>query len=70
MLNVTALVDLTHAFLPAMMERKAGGVIQVTHMSPLALTARVFARVMRPREKVAKPGGERSATPLARRSRL
>ena len=169
MLNVTALVDLTHAFLPAMVERKAGGVInvasiaafqplpyqavygaskafvlsfslalwaeyrkqgvrvvtlcpgptatnfftilgsdevpmmgrmhtaeavvmtglraleqgrpyavegrrnafgaQITHMSPLALTARVFARVMRPRKKEAKPVGERSATPLASRSR-
>jgi uncharacterized protein len=168
MLNVTALVDLTHAFLPAMVERKAGGVInvasiaafqavpyqavygatkafvlsfslalwaeyrklgvrvvalcpgptatnfftvlgsdevprlgsmhkpeavvmtglraleqgrpyvvegrrnafgaQVTHMSPLALTARVFARVMRPRKQEAQPGGERSAIPLASRS--
>ncbi len=42
---------------------------QVTHMTPLALTARVFARVMRPRKQQAKPGGESSATPLASRSR-
>ncbi len=42
---------------------------QVTHMTPLALTARVFARVMRPRKQQAKPGGEISATPLASRSR-
>ena len=169
MLNVTALVDLTHAFLPAMVERKAGGVInvasiaafqavpyqaiygaskafvlsfslalwaeyrkvgvrvlalcpgptatnfftilgagelpmmgsmhtpeavvmtglraleqgrpyavegrrnafgaQITHMSPLALTMRVFARVMRPHKKEAKPGVERSATPLASQNR-
>jgi uncharacterized protein len=169
MLNVTALVDLTHAFLPAMVERKDGGVInvasiaafqpvpyqavygaskafvlsfslalwaeyrklgvrvvalcpgptatnfftllgpdevphlssmhtpeavvitglralergrayavegrrnafgaQLTHMTPLALTARVFERVMRPPEKEAKPAGERPATPLASRSR-
>jgi short-subunit dehydrogenase len=169
MLNVTALVDLAHAFVPAMVERKAGGVInvssmaafqpmpyqavygatkafvlsfslalwaeyrkrgvrvvalcpgptatnfftvlgaaevpkmgslhtpeavvmaglraleqgrpyvvegrrnafgvQLTHMTPLALTARVFARVMRPREQEANPGGERAATPLASRSR-
>jgi uncharacterized protein len=169
MLNVTALVDLTHAFVPAMAERKAGGVInvasiaafqplpyqavygsskafvlsfslalwaeyrkvgvrvlalcpgptatnfftilgadevpvmgsmhtpeavvmtglraleqgrpyavegrrnafgaQVTHMAPLALTTRVFARVMRPRKKEAKPEGEQLATPLASRSR-
>jgi len=165
MLNVTALVDLTHAFVPAMVERKAGGVINVasmaafqpmpyqavygsakafvlsfslalwaeyrkrgvrvvalcpgptatnffkvlgadgvpgmgsmrsseavvmtglhaleqgrpyavdgrsnafgvhlTHMAPLALMARVFARVLRPRKQEVKPGGERSATPLA-----
>jgi uncharacterized protein len=158
MLNVTALVDLTHAFLPAMAERKNGGVInvasiaafqplpyqavygaskafvlsfslalwgeyrklgarvvalcpgptatnfftildadevpmmggmhtpeavvmtglraleqgrayavegrrnafgaQLTHMTPLALTTRVFARVMRPRKKEARPGAE------------
>ncbi len=169
MLNVTALVDLTHAFLPAMAERKAGGVInvasiaafqpmpyeavygaskafvlsfslalwaeyrkqgvrvialcpgptatnfftilgaddvpqlegrmhtpevvvmtglhaleegrpyavegrsnafgvQLTHMTPLALTVRVFARMMRPHKKEAQPGGKRSATPLASRS--
>ncbi len=150
MLNVTALVDLTHAFVPAMAERKAGGVIndgaskafvlsfslalwaeyrtrgvhvvalcpgptatnfftvlaapempvmgrmhtpeavvmaglraleqgrpyvvegrrnafgaQLTHMTPLALTTRVFARVMHPRKQEARPGGERSAAPLA-----
>ncbi len=29
MLNVTAVVDLTHAFLPAMVERREGGVINV-----------------------------------------
>ena len=169
MLNVTALVDLTHAFVPTMVERKAGGVINVasmaafqpmpyqavygaakafvlsfslalwaeyrklgvrvvalcpgptatnfftilgaddvpgmgsmhspeavvmtglhaleqgrpyavdgrsnafgvhlTHMAPLALMARVFARVMRPRKQEARPGGERSATPLASQSR-
>ncbi len=169
MLNVTALVDLTHAFVPAMAERKAGGVInvasiaafqplpyhavygaskafvlsfslalwaeyrkrgvrvvalcpgptatnfftvleapempvmgsmhtpeavvmaglraleqgrpyavegrrnafgaQLTHMTPLALTTRVFARVMHPRMQEAAPGGERSATPLASQSR-
>src|SRR6266704_2091661 len=33
MLNVTALVDLTHAFLPAMVERKAGGVINVASIA-------------------------------------
>jgi len=33
MLNVTALVDLTHAFVPAMVERKAGGVINVASMA-------------------------------------
>ena len=169
MLNITALVDLTHAFVPAMAERKVGGVInvasiaafqplpyhavygaskafvlsfslalwaeyrkrgvrvvalcpgptatnfftvlgasempvmgrmhrpeavvmtglraleqgrpyavegrrnalgaQLTHMTPLALTARVFARVMRPRKQEAKPVGERSATPQASRSK-
>jgi short-subunit dehydrogenase len=169
MLNVTALVDLTHAFVPAMAERKAGGVInvasiaafqplpyhavygaskafvlsfslalwaeyrkhgvrvvalcpgptatnfftvleapempvmgrmhspeavvmagvralergqpyavegrrnafgaQLTHMMPLALTTRVFARVMHPRKQEAAPGGQRLATPLASRSR-
>jgi len=42
---------------------------QITHMSPLVLTTRVFAKVMRPRKKEAKPGGERSATPLASQSR-
>jgi len=42
---------------------------QITHMSPLALTMRVFARVMRPRKKEAKPGVERSATPLASQNR-
>ncbi len=42
---------------------------QLTHMTPLALTARVFARVMRPRKKEAQPGGERSTTPLASRSK-
>jgi uncharacterized protein len=42
---------------------------QVTHMTPLALTARVFERVMRPHKQEAQPGGERSATPLASRSR-
>jgi short-subunit dehydrogenase len=168
MLNVTALVDLTHTFLPAMVERKGGGVInvasiaafqpmpyqavygaskafvlsfslalwaeyrkqgvrvvalcpgptatnfftvlgaddvpqlskmhspeavvmtglraleqgrpyavegrsnafgvQLTHMTPLALTARVFAGVMRPHKKEAQLGGERAATPLASRS--
>jgi uncharacterized protein len=31
---------------------------QVTHMTPLALTARVFERVMRPRKQEAQPGGE------------
>lgn len=169
MLNVTALVDLTHAFVPAMVERKAGGVIniasiaafqplpyhvvygaskafvlsfslalwaeyrtrgvhvvalcpgptatnfftvlaapempvmgrmhtpeavvmaglraleegrpyvvegrrnafgaQLTHMTPLALTTRVFAKVMHPRKQEAAPRGERSATPLASQSR-
>jgi uncharacterized protein len=169
MLNVTALVDLTHAFVPAMAERKAGGIInvasiaafqplpyhavygaskafvlsfslalwaeyrtrgvrvvalcpgptatnfftaleapempvmgrmhtpeavvmaglraleqgrpyavegrrnafgaQLTHMTPLALTTRVFARVMHPRHQEAAPGGERAATPLASQSR-
>ncbi len=169
MLNVTVLVDLTHAFVPAMVERKAGGVInvasiaafqplpyqavygatkefvlsfslalwaeyrkqgvhvvalcpgptatnfftalgaddvprlssmhspeavvmtglraleqgrpyavegrrnafgvQLTHMTPLGLTARVFARVTRPHKQEATPVGERSATPLASRSR-
>jgi len=169
MLNVTALIDLTHAFVPAMAERKAGGVInvasiaafqplpyhavygaskafvlsfslalwaeyskrgvrvvalcpgptatnfftvlaapempvmgrmhtpeavvmaglraleqgqpyavegrrnafgaQLTHMAPLALTARVFARVMRPRKQETKPVGERSATPQASQSK-
>jgi short-subunit dehydrogenase len=169
MLNVTALVDLAHAFVPAMAERKAGGIInvasiaafqplpyhavygaskafvlsfslalwaeyrtrgvrvvalcpgptatnfftaleapempvmgrmhtpeavvmaglraleqgrpyavegrrnafgaQLTHMTPLALTTRVFARVMHPRHQEAAPGGERSATPLASQSR-
>lgn len=48
--------------------RNAFGV-QLTHMTPLALTARVFARVMRPREREAKSGGERAAAPLASRSR-
>jgi short-subunit dehydrogenase len=33
MLNVTALVDLTHAFVPAMVERKAGGVINVASIA-------------------------------------
>src|SRR6266516_7963303 len=33
MLNVTALVDLTHAFLPAMVERKEGGVINVASIA-------------------------------------
>jgi short-subunit dehydrogenase len=33
MLNVTALVDLTHAFLPAMVERKDGGVINVSSIA-------------------------------------
>jgi short-subunit dehydrogenase len=33
MLNVTALVDLTHAFLPAMVERKDGGVINVASIA-------------------------------------
>ena len=33
MLNVTALVDLTHAFLPAMAERKDGGVINVASIA-------------------------------------
>lgn len=42
---------------------------QLTHMTPLALTARVFAKVMRPRKQEARPGGERSAIPLATRSR-
>lgn len=170
MLNVTALVDLTHAFLPAMLERRDGGVInvasiaafqslpyqavygagkafvlsfslalwgeyrkrgvrvlalcpgptatkffaalgadevpmlskmhtpeavvmtglralergrlyavegrrnafgaQVTHMTPLALTSRVFARVMRPREKEVAQEAGKSRVPLARPSRL
>ena len=48
--------------------RNAFGV-QLTHMAPLAFTARVFARVMRPRKQEAAPVGERSATPLASRSR-
>ena len=48
--------------------RKAFGA-QLTHMTPLALTARVFARVMHPRKQEAKPAGEKSATPLANRSR-
>jgi short-subunit dehydrogenase len=169
MLNVTALVDLAHAFVPAMAERKAGGIInvasiaafqplpyhavygaskafvlsfslalwaeyrtrgvrvvalcpgptatnfftvleapempvmawmhtpeavvmaglraleqgrpyavegrrnafgaQLTHMTPLALTTRVFAKVMHPHKQEAAPGGERSATPLASQSR-
>ncbi len=169
MLNVTALVDLTHAFVPAMRERKEGGVInvasiaafqplpyhavygaskafvlsfslalwaeyrklgvrvvalcpgptatnfftilgadempmmgsmhtpaavvmtglraleqgrpyavegrrnafgaQLTHMTPLALTTRVFAKVMRPHKKEAKPEREQSAIPLVSRSR-
>ena len=42
---------------------------QITHMTPLALTTRVFAKVMRPRQKEAKPEVERSATPLASQSR-
>lgn len=42
---------------------------QLTHMTPLALTARVFARVMRPRKIETKHREERSATPLASRSR-
>ncbi len=42
---------------------------QVTHMTPLALTARVFERVMRPRKQEAQPG-ERATTPLASRGRL
>ncbi len=33
MLNVTALVDLTHALVPAMAERKAGGVINVASIA-------------------------------------
>lgn len=41
---------------------------QLTHMTPLALTTRVFAKVMHPRKQEAAPGGERSATPLASRS--
>jgi short-subunit dehydrogenase len=41
---------------------------QLTHMTPLALTARVFERVMRPPKKEAQPGEERSATPLTSRS--
>jgi uncharacterized protein len=169
MLNITALVDLTHAFLPAMAERKDGGVInvasiaafqpvpyqavygatkasvllfslalwaeyrkrgvrvvalcpgptatnfftalgaddvprlsrmhspqavvmtglraleqgrpyavegrrnafgaQLTRMTPLALTARVFARMMWPPKQETKPGGERAAIPLASRSK-
>jgi hypothetical protein len=42
---------------------------QITHMTPLALTARVFESVMRPRKKEAAPEGEKSPTPLARPSR-
>ena len=42
---------------------------QLTHMTPLALTTRVFAKVMHPRKQEAAPGGERSATPLASQSR-
>jgi len=42
---------------------------QLTHMAPLALTTRVFARVMHPRKQEAAPGGERAATPLASQSR-
>lgn len=33
MLNITALVDLTHAFVPAMAERKAGGIINVASIA-------------------------------------
>jgi short-subunit dehydrogenase len=33
MLNITALVDLTHAFVPAMVERKEGGVINVSSIA-------------------------------------
>lgn len=33
MLNVTALVDLTHPFVPAMVDRKAGGVINVASIA-------------------------------------
>jgi short-subunit dehydrogenase len=42
---------------------------QLTHMTPLALTTRVFAKVMRPHKKEAKPEGEQSAIPLVSRSR-
>ena len=48
--------------------RNAFGV-QLTHLAPLALTARAFARMMRPRKQEAKPRGERSTTPLVSRSR-
>jgi len=40
--------------------------VQMTHMMPLALTARVFESMTRPRKKEATPDGEQSPTPLAR----
>ena len=42
---------------------------QLTHMTPLALTTRVFARIMRPRKQQAAPRGQRPSMPLAGRSR-
>jgi uncharacterized protein len=42
---------------------------QITHMTPLALTARVFERVMRPHTKEATPEGEKSPTLVASSSR-
>lgn len=39
--------------------------VRLIHMLPLSLTARLFARMMRPQTKEAQPGGKRgSATPL------
>ena len=43
--------------------------VQITHMMPLALTARLFESVTRPRKKEAQPGGKRSATSLVGSSR-
>ena len=42
--------------------------VQLTHMMPLALTARLFARMTRPKQE-AQSGGKRSVTPLTSRSR-
>jgi uncharacterized protein len=49
-------------------QRNAFGA-QLTHMTPLPLTTRVFARVMHPRKQEAAPGGERAVMPLASQSR-